>query len=133
MKTQIMFRIGAVAAIVLAIGIAFSWIAFTRVALAQAPSGLPASVYTESTTSLGTTVLQLAATTTNCASRVVSTSGSAIMLGFTAANGTTTSGSVGIWQAASTTVAYDSGLYGCSQLSGYSYATDPITLIITQD
>lgn len=120
---------------IIAVALFFSLIILNeaKVADASAPSGLPANVYTESSVSLGTTATQLAATTTNCSSRVVSTGVSPIMLTFTAANGTTTSGSVGAWQAGSTTVAYDSGLYGCGQLAGYSYTTSNVHVVITQD
>lgn len=70
----------------------------------------------------------------SCKARIVSTTGgSAIMLVFgDPANGdlssSTVSGTVGHWQAASTTVAYDSGLYGCGRWSAYSYATQTITV-----
>ena len=132
MKTNTLFRIGTVAAIILAIGIAFSWLTFTRIANASAPSGLPAAVSAVSTTTVSTTAIQLAATST-CAARIVSTGGaSAVMLGFSAFQGTTTTGTTGIYQAASTTVAYDSGIYGCGQLSAYSYASSLVNVVTTQ-
>lgn len=73
---------------------------------------------------------------TDCKARIVTTTGSAIMLNFgepgadRAGNisSTTVSGSVGHWQSASTTVAYDSGLYGCGQWTAFSYASQTISL-----
>jgi len=73
----------------------------------------------------------------SCKSRVISTTGaSAIMLNFgdpgtdrlNNVSSTTVSGSVGHWQGASTTVVYDSGLFGCGRVSAYSYATQTITV-----
>lgn len=68
--------------------------------------------------------------TTNCASRVITTVGQPIMLGFGAAyNGTTTpSGTSGVLQAASTTIVYDGGQFGCGQITAYGFgATTSIT------
>lgn len=73
----------------------------------------------------------------DCKARVISTWGaSAIMINFgdpgsdrlNNISSTTVSGSVGHWQAASTTVAYDSGIYGCGRWSAYSYATQTLTI-----
>ena len=56
-----------------------------------------------------------------CASRVISTASSSIMLSF---GSTTPSASRGHWQAASTTERYDAGLYGCGQWTVFGF---PIT------
>jgi hypothetical protein len=73
----------------------------------------------------------------DCKARVVSTlGGSAIMLNFgdpgtdrlSNVSSTTLSGVIGHWQAASTTVAYDSGLYGCGRWTAFSYASQTITV-----
>lgn len=78
---------------------------------------------------------QVFAENTACKSRVITTSGlSAIMISFddipAAGNvgSTTVSGTVGHWQAASTTVAYDSGIYGCGTWNVYAYATSTLTV-----
>lgn len=72
-----------------------------------------------------------------CKSRVVSTwGGSAIMINFgdpaadrvNNISSTTVSGSIGHWQAASTTVAYDGAIYGCGRWSAYAYATQTLTV-----
>jgi hypothetical protein len=62
--------------------------------------------------------------TTTCIGRVISTTGKSIMLNFASTSGQATStgslsGSLGIWQGASTTVYYDSSLYGCDALAAY--------------
>ena len=120
-------------AAVIAVGLLCSLVVLNeaKIASASAPSGLPATVYSAGTTSVGTTDVQLAATTTMCAARIVSTQGSNVMLGFSALNGSTTSAIYGIEQLASTTVAYDSGLYGCGQLSAYSFSTAVVTEVTT--
>ncbi len=64
-----------------------------------------------------------------CTSRVISTRGeSAIMIAFSQLASTTLSGAVGNLQAASTTVAYDSGVYGCGYWTFFAYATTTITV-----
>lgn len=100
-------------------------------AFASAPSGLPASVISQTAFTVTNAASQIAATST-CAARTVSTSASPIMLGFTAKVGTTTTGSFGFLQAASTTVTYDSGQFGCDQMSAFSYTSGTITVIETR-
>lgn len=63
-----------------------------------------------------------------CAARIISTGSNPIMLAFTSAILTSTatsttnpSGSNGFQQAASTTVAYNSGLYGCPAVTAYGF------------
>lgn len=69
-----------------------------------------------------------------CNARVVTTRGdSAIMLSFgDKTNGdfssTTLSGTVGHLQLASTTVVYDSGLYGCGRWTVYAWASSTLTV-----
>lgn len=102
-----------------------------RFASASAPSGLPATWVSEAAYTVSTTALQIAATST-CAARIVSTSASPVQLGFSAAAGSTTSATVGTLQAASTTVVYDSGIYGCGQLSAYSFTSGTVNVVETR-
>lgn len=104
---------------------------------ASAPSGLPAYYATSSAHTIGPTIGlngSLFGTSTvsalrNCSSRIISTRGeSGIMLSFSTVSSTTLSGSVGFYQAASTTVAYDSGIYGCGYWTAYAYGTTTITV-----
>lgn len=61
-----------------------------------------------------------------CANRAVSTLASAIMLSFHSA--INPSASVGHLQAASTTVEYDSDLWGCGTVTAYGFSSSTITL-----
>jgi hypothetical protein len=122
---------GIVIALVLAIVYLFGASA-TRVGASAFP-GLITTMGVATTTTVGPQQnKQLFASNSACLSRVVSTSGgSAIMLIFAdPTNGdvssTTLSGSVGHWQAASTTVAYDAGLYGCGRTFAYGYASTTV-------
>lgn len=100
--------------------------------LGSAPSGLPSTVATTSSPTVGTTAVLVFATSTNCASRVISTRQDAIRILFSDYAGQTPSDTIGHVQAASTTVAYDSGIYGCNAVKIYSYATQVITVTETR-
>lgn len=110
-----------------------------RPAFASAPSGLNATVATTSPLTIGPTdainvPLFGATTTTNngCAARVVTTTATPIMLEFTISASTTASGTVGHLQAASTTVVYDGGQYGCGLWTAYAFGTTTITVTETK-
>lgn len=69
-----------------------------------------------------------------CTSRIISTVAQPIMITFgDPVNGdlssTTLSGSIGHTQLASTTIAYDAGIYGCGRWSAYGYASSTITTV----
>lgn len=97
---------------------------------ASAPSGLPATVIDSFTKQVGPQGNTLISTSTpSCSSRVVSTVAKPVMLVFTRSASTTVSATYGHLQGASTTVAYDSGLYGCNQITAYGFdATTTITI-----
>lgn len=109
-------------------------------ALGGAFTGTSAYLQTSTTTVVGpqgaaAVKTQIFAENTACKARVVTTSGlSAVMISFddipAAGNvgSTTVSGTVGHWQAASTTVAYDAELYGCGTWNAYGYASSTITV-----
>jgi hypothetical protein len=107
---------------------------FINSAKASAPAGLGSTIASSTLETVSTTPVMIVATSSiDCAARIISTSGnSAIMLTFTAKSGDIPSGSNGIWQAASTTVAYDSGLYGCNAITAYSYSTQLIKVMAAQ-
>ena len=101
---------------------------------AGAPSGLPASQAVATTTTVGpaNNDTLIFAATTRCNSRIVRTQGQEIILLFDEpTNGdlasSTNSFVAGFVQLASTTVAYDSGIYGCGRLTGYASASTSIT------
>ena len=100
---------------------------------ASAPSGLQSSVATTSNPIVGTTVGTLFATTTNCASRVISTVEKPIMLTFSDYAGQTPTATFGHLQSASTTVVYDSGIYGYGLVKVYGFdANSTITVTETR-
>jgi hypothetical protein len=101
------------------------------VAHASAPSGLPATVATSSNPTIGTSGVVLFATST-CAARIITTVASPIMLTFSDYAGQTPTALVGHLQAASTTVVYDSGQYGCGLFKAYGFVSSAITVTETR-
>lgn len=97
--------------------------------LGSAPSGLEATEARAQTITVGTSApTTLFATSTGCASRVVTTVSQPIKILFSGVNIATSSMGLttGHFQAASTTIVYDSGLYGCGVMTalGYGGSTD---------
>lgn len=119
--------------IVVALVLAIAYLMGTQVkqVYAGAPSGLPASVATTTNVTVTTTAGPIFATST-CAARVVTTSAQPIMMTFSDYSGQTPTGSFGHLQAASTTVVYDSGQYGCGLYKIYSFGTQLITVSETR-
>lgn len=94
----------------------------TKNAGASAPSGLFATIATSSQLTVGTTAgLAFATSTAGCSSRIVSTTGKAVMMTLSQYKGETPSATIGFLQGASTTVAYDAGLYGCGRMDIYGF------------
>lgn len=100
-------------------------------ALGSAPSGLQATVATSSNPTVTSSASVVFATST-CAARIISTGASAVMLTFSDNQGKTPTATYGHLQSASTTVAYDSGLYGCGLVKAYSFASQAITVTETR-
>lgn len=109
-------------------------------AFASAPSGQPAYVATSSAKTLGPTIglngylfgtSTISETRYNCSARVITTTAQPIMLSFSTQSSTTLSGMIGHLQAASTTIVYDSGTYGCGYWTGYAFGTTTVTLTET--
>lgn len=94
-----------------------------KLASAANPAGYPAQVATTSILAVGPQANMYAFGTTtresayNCSARVISTDFQPIRISFASVSSTTLSTSVGIYQAASTTVAYDAALYGCGYVT----------------
>lgn len=74
----------------------------------------------------------LFATSTSCSSRIISTQGTEIKLTFSDYSGQRPTGVNGHSQLASTTVAYDSELYGCDAVWVYPFGTNTLTLTETR-
>lgn len=96
---------------------------------ASAASGLKATLATTSAEVLPSqTVTTIIATSTNCAARVISTTDKEIMLTLDDSQNLSPTATFGYKQLASTTVAYDSGIYGCGRVKVYSYGATNITV-----
>lgn len=89
---------------------------------------LPATIATTSVATVTSTASTVIATST-CAARIISTTGAGgIMITFTDNQGSVPSATFGFWQPSSSTVSYDSGLYGCGAVKVYSGVTQIITV-----
>jgi len=112
----------------------------------SAPSGLEATIATSTAFTISNATsksgITLTSTTTGCAARIITTSSSTAYLAFgyggalaTPAGGATTTPFGNILQAASTTVAYDAGIYGCATVRVVlpdPGATSPNTLLFME-
>ena len=96
--------------------------------LGQATSGLVANVASSTSESVSTTAGVIVSTSTACASRVITSRAQPLMLTFSDYAGQTPTGTFGHLQTASTTVVYDSGVYGCGLVKAYAFGTDTITV-----
>lgn len=88
---------------------------------------IPAKVATTSPAAVSATASTVFATST-CTSRVISTQAVPIMVTYSDNQGRTPSATLGHFQAASTTVVYDAGLYGCDAFKVYSFGAQTITV-----
>ena len=89
---------------------------------------LPATIATTSVALVNTTASTIIATS-SCTARIISTTGvSGITLTFTDNQGAVPTSITGFYQAASTTVAYDSALYGCGAVKAFSGIAQTITV-----
>ena len=115
------YKIGLVIVGLVALYLGYLGIRVGPVELGQASSGLPGAFATSSSNAVPAYADSLSwsvpfATSTSCASRVISTRGVGISLTLGEAGTTTIPTSIfGHAQAASTTVNYDSGVYGCGR------------------
>lgn len=95
---------------------------------AHATAGfLPATIATTSNPVISTSGITLFATS-SCVARIVTTYASPIMLTFSDYAGQTPTATFGHLQPASTTVAYDSGQYGCGLVKAYGFVSSAITV-----
>lgn len=75
---------------------------------------------------VATTVTTLAATSSNCTGRIISTGSTTLMLSFGGLLNPTAT--VGNYQAGSTTVSYDNAVYGCGQITAVASAASIVTV-----
>lgn len=101
--------------------------------LKGAPTGLYSTLSIATTTAVGKQeVKTLFSSNKQCTGRVITSVAAPLMIIFgDPTNGdlasTTLSGELGHLQAASTTVMYDSGTYGCGRVSAYAFSSTTIT------
>lgn len=123
--TKTLVSVVAIAAI--AVIAVFGQVAFT--AFGAAPSGLPATVGTSTTRHLvAATPTLVFPTSTNCAARVITTASSSVQISFSDVQSLVPSETAGHIQTGSSTVAYDSGIYGCNAVRIYSWTAQKITI-----
>lgn len=123
---------GAWIVIVMGVAILFAGWYGIRPAFGSAPSGLPATYSTSSKITLVANTAQTIFATSTCSARIISASSTVLFLTFTDARGDSPTGNNGIRQPANTTVAYDSGQYGCGAVKVLSLTADGINIMETQ-
>lgn len=130
-------RIYAIAVLAVCVCLAFVLFGFhveLNKTFGSADNGLAATVASSTAEVVSTTATNIAATSTNCASRVITTTSQAVMLTLSDYAGQTPTQTFGHYQAASTTVAYDGGLYGCGLIKAISGggASSNVTVTVTK-
>ncbi len=104
-----------------------------RFAGASAPPGLQADVLNATSSNPAvTTTGALIIATSSCSARIITTTASPIMLTFSDNQGKIPTAFYGHLQPASTTVAYDSGIYGCGAVKAYSFVAQNISVTETR-
>ncbi len=96
-----------------------------------ATSGLPGRIATTSISIIAAGGVNTLIATSSCVARIVSTqaaSGVYLTMSDYAGQSPSGTGNLGFWQGASTTVAYDSGVYGCGLVKAYSFGAQVLTL-----
>ena len=124
-KTKVGIVLAFLVAIVLLVGYLMGL--QQNMAFGSAPSGLPSTIATTSNPIVNSTAAIVFATST-CSSRIITTASSTVMITWSDRTAQTPTASFGHYQAASTTVAYDSGLYGCDLVKIYSFGSQVITV-----
>lgn len=90
-------------------------------------NGIVPKVYSAATATAGPqVVLTVAAAKTGCVSRTLSTLGVPIMLSFS--SDVTPSATAGHAQAASTTVTYENGSFGCGAITAFAFSSTTVTV-----
>lgn len=128
-----------IATLLVGFAIVSTFFTYAHVAAAATPAGYPAQVATSSTLAVGpqNNVYAFGTTTResaySCAARVITTDFQPIRISFASLSSTTLTTSVGMYQPASTTVAYDASLYGCGYMTirGLNASTT-LTIMQTQ-
>lgn len=105
----------------LAFSVLFLTLSTPSKSLGSAPSGLVATVATSSLMQVGSTSPVTLLATSTCTARIITTYSVPITLTHSNNLGKSPTATFGHLQAASTTVVYDSGLYGCGLVKAYGF------------
>lgn len=118
---------------ILCTAIALFAFSYSQVAVGSAPSGLSAFVASSTVRNLTTSPsLLMATSSSNCSARIITTASSTVFLTFSDRYTQPVSSSNGHIQLASTTVAYDSGIYGCDAINVISLGIQTVTVTETR-
>lgn len=130
MKTQKLYLLPIIVSLaVLIVGL---YMSILNKAYGDAPSGLQATVATSTLGyPVGVSQTVLFATST-CNARIITTRTQPVMLTFTDVQGTVPTATTGHLQAASTTVAYNSGQYGCNTVRVISATLTTDTISVSE-
>ncbi len=99
--------------------------------LGSALSGAQATVSTSSVSTFAAGGVNVLVATSTCSSITITTQGGYLELTFSDYAGQTPGATFGIYQAASTSVTYDGGLFGCGLIKAYSSAAQVVTVLRT--
>lgn len=123
------YRVGLTLLAIALIGLLTYWVSLQiPLTFSSAPSGLPAQNLPATSTVLtlsADTATTLFEARRSCNARSISTGAQNLKISFSS---TTPNSFIGSVQLSSTTVAYDSGLYGCGQWRGFATASTTIDL-----
>lgn len=101
--------------------------------LGSVTGGTPATVATSTFQAVvAATPELLFATSTSCSSRIITTQTNPVRLTFSDFTGQRPTSAGGVFQAGSTTIAYEAETYGCNAVYVYPYGTDTLTVIETR-
>ena len=131
--TKSFSNITLMAAVVVILAFMYLLSVSTHQASAKSTNGLPATQISATTTVVGPQqTITVFRRDPSCTARIIRTQGQGILLAFDdPSNGDVASTSlnsiVGFIQLASTTVAYDSGIYGCGRVTAFAEASTTIT------
>lgn len=122
--------------VLLALTVAFSVALLMELRTPQAGAasfpGGQAAIATTSVAAVTGTASTVFATSSACAARMITTQGSEIRVTFSDYAGQSPTATFGHNQPASTTVAYDGGIYGCGLVKVFSYSNQTLTVSETR-
>ena len=127
--------VGKILAILAALTIALTAFVAMQVqdlVVGSAPSGLASTVATSTNPTVTTGAEVIFATSTGCASRIITTGDNFVNLTFSDRIGQTPTVTFGHLQATNTTEVYDSGIYGCGLWKAFSLTSQVITTTETR-